>query len=351
MMWLSDETLVHLRTVADQPDLAGTRYIALEPIGRGGMGTVYRARDTQLERDVALKVLRAPELDPGLARRLADEARILAGLEHPGIVPVHDVGTLPDGRVFYAMKLVRGMRLDRVAAEDIDQNQRLRIFQRICEAVAFAHAHGVLHRDLKPGNIMVGAFGEVLVMDWGVARRTTVGPVAGGHTRTAVPQAPDSAGSHTTGTVGPGTSGDNVNEHGTVQGTRLGTPGWMAPEQEQGRTDRIDARTDVFGLGVILRFLLGLYEGAPRPEALARPPARLRAIADHAAAPEQSARYVSVDELAADIRRFQDGLPVAAYHEPLHERIGRFITKYRTPILLVISYLIMRILIFAFTRP
>jgi serine/threonine protein kinase len=137
----------------------------------------------------------------------------------------------------------------------------------------------------------------------------------------------------------------------TVQGTRLGTPGWMAPEQEHGQTDRIDARTDVFGLGVILRFLLGLQEGAPRPDVLTRPPARLRAIADRAAAHEQRARYASVDELAADIRRFQDGLPVLAYHEPLHERVGRFIAKYRTPILLVISYLIMRILIFAFTRP
>jgi len=321
-MWLPDETITHLRRIADEPDLTATKYRIVEAIGRGGMATVYRVRDLELERDLALKVVRAPEVDPAFAARLAEEARILAGLEHPGIVPVHDVGTLPDGRVYYAMKLVRGKLLGQVAGDSPELNERLRIFLRVCEAVAFAHAHGVLHRDLKPDNIMVGAFGEVLVMDWGVAKRAR--PDA------SAPDAePEAA----------------AVEDGTLHGTRMGTPGWMAPEQERGETERIDARTDVFGLGAVLGFLLGQRGGPPLEAAV---PARLRAIVTRATQPEPSARYGTVEELGADVRRFQDGLPVSAYREPLHERATRLISKYRTPILLVLSYLLVRILLIAF---
>lgn len=156
--------------MTDEPDLTATRYEIVEAIGRGGMGTVYRARDRELQREVALKVLQTAAASERAAERLLHEARILASLEHPGIVPVHDVGTVSDGRVFYVMKLVRGQRLD-AHVRDLDTvAARLRIFDRICDAVAFAHAHGVIHRDLKPQNIMIGAFGEVLVLDWGVAR-------------------------------------------------------------------------------------------------------------------------------------------------------------------------------------
>ena len=154
---LSDEVLAHLRTVA------AFRYELVEEIGRGGMGVVYLAEDLELGRRVALKVLDKLDLD---------EARTLAALEHPGIVPVYDSGTMPDGRVFYAMRLVEGTRLDRY------QDTRaglLRVFQRICETVAFAHARGMAHRDLKPSNIMVGKFGEVLVLDWGVPGVSTKG--------------------------------------------------------------------------------------------------------------------------------------------------------------------------------
>ena len=164
---ISDATLRHLRDAADAPDLTGTKYEITERIGQGGMGTVYRARDRELARDVALKVVRLPEASPDVASRMVREAKTLARLEHPGIVPVHDVGTLPDGRVFYAMKLVRGAPLDALPPATLAE--RLRIVERLCEAVAFAHAHGVVHRDLKPQNLMVGPFGEVLVMDWGVA--------------------------------------------------------------------------------------------------------------------------------------------------------------------------------------
>ena len=170
MKSLSDKAIERLRAGADEPDLAGTRYRLLERIARGGMGVVYAAEDEKLERRVALKVLDVPGTDGDLANRLMREARVLARLEHPGIVPVHDVGTLADGRVFYTMKFVEGQRLDKFIEGVESVQDRLRLFLRICEAVAFAHARGVLHRDLKPANIMVGPFGEVLVMDWGLAK-------------------------------------------------------------------------------------------------------------------------------------------------------------------------------------
>ena len=134
------------------------------------MGTVYRAHDEVLGRDVALKVINAVGPHVALAARLQQEAHVLARLEHPGIVPVHDAGTLGDGRAFYVMKLVRGASLPDHLAREPRLDERLRIFERICEPVAFAHAHGLVHRDLKPANVMVGSFGEVLVLDWGLAK-------------------------------------------------------------------------------------------------------------------------------------------------------------------------------------
>ena len=143
------------------------------------MGVVYSARDRELDRQVALKVLATAVADAESTDRLRREARIIAGLEHPGIVPVHDVGSLPDGRVFYAMKLVSGQRLDAFLGGGRPLPEKLRVFLRVCEPVAFAHAHGVIHRDLKPENVMVGPFGEVLVMDWGVAKRLEDGDAVG----------------------------------------------------------------------------------------------------------------------------------------------------------------------------
>ena len=149
MSGLSDRAVEHLRQIADLPDLSGTKYELLSVLGRGGMGTVYTARDRELERLVALKVVTSP-MPAGLADRLVREARVLAHLEHPGIVPVHDVGRLPDGRVFYVMKLVRGELLARQAGAETPLTDKLLICERICEAVAFAHSRGVIHRDLKP---------------------------------------------------------------------------------------------------------------------------------------------------------------------------------------------------------
>src|SRR5262249_40412233 len=136
------------------------------------MGIVCLARAWALDREVALKIVdRVDEgTRSGSAAALAHEARILAQLEHPGIVPVHDFGELPDGRVYYAMRRVRGERLDRWLAAGRDLPDRLTVFLRVCDAVAFAHAHGVVHRDLKPENVMIAEFGDVLVLDWGIAR-------------------------------------------------------------------------------------------------------------------------------------------------------------------------------------
>ncbi len=216
-MDLSDAVVEHLRHVAALPDLAGTRYELESEIGRGGMGVVYAAHDRDLDRRVALKVLDVP---------LAGEAQLIARLEHPAIVPIYETGTLADGRIFYAMKLVAGARLDRFLDAGPSLADRLRVIRRVGEALAFAHARGVIHRDLKPQNVMVGEFGEVYVMDWGVA---------------AV----------------------------------AGTPAYRAPDVQ------LDERSDIYALGALLRFVLpsqaspalrAIADKAMRPEPGARYP-------------------------------------------------------------------------------
>ena len=158
-MEVSDSVLEHLRQVTALPDLTGTRYELESEIGRGGLGVVYAARDRDLDRRVALKVLEVP---------ISGEAQLIARLEHPGIVPIFETGTLADGRSFYAMKLVSGPRLDRYLLGNPTLRERLRVMRRVGEALAYAHSRGVIHRDLKPQNVMVCEFGEVYVMDWGV---------------------------------------------------------------------------------------------------------------------------------------------------------------------------------------
>ncbi len=330
MKFLNDKALERLRG-SSVPDLSGTRYELRELIARGGMGVVYTAEDEKLNRRVALKVLDSGSAAPELAERLLREAMILAQLEHPGIVPVHDVGTLPDGRVFYTMKFVEGLRLDQHVKQLDSLPERLRLFLRICDAVAFAHARGVLHRDLKPANVMVGSFGEVLVMDWGLAKVLRETPSAA-ETVLIPPQKSDPAKEETQATA--------ITGHGTV----LGTPGYMSPEQERGDTENIDARSDVFSLGALLKFV-AQKQSANDAEKL---PRALNAICEKASAPLRENRYATVSELAVDVSRFLDGLPVSAYSENLLEKTARFYQRHQVAILLITAYLLMRFLVLYF---
>lgn len=321
-MTLPDATVGHLLRIAGAAEGPGGRYQLREEIGRGGMGVVYRAHDRELQRDVALKVLRAGADSGDLARRLHREARVLASLEHPGMVPVHDVGVLADGLGFYVMKLVRGRRLDEWAAGSPPLTERLRAFERICETVAFAHAHGVVHRDLKPGNVMLGAFGEVLVLDWGVAKVLSDASLASG--ATAV-------------------------DGETAAGTVLGTPGYMAPEQAAGDARAIDARTDVYALGGLLHFLLACSPptAGPLPRGTPRP---LAAIVQRCLAVARTGRYASVSDLAADIRAFEARDPVSAYPETPLLKARRIVSRYRVPIGLVLTYMVMRVALIFWAR-
>jgi len=300
--FLSDSAVAHLREIAELPDLTGTRYDFVRELGRGGMGVVYEVYDRELERSVAMKVIGIALA--GDADSVVHEARIIAGLEHPGVVPVHDVGTLADGRFYYTMKFVRGVRLDRWASDSAKQGHArtevLRLFARICEPVAFAHARGIVHRDLKPENVMVGELGSVLVMDWGVARLT---------------------------------------ERAEDGRLIVGTPGYMAPEQARGEAAGI--RADVYALGALLAFLLRGDAGIPRP---------LAAIVARAMADDPEARYPDARALAEDVLHFLDSAPVSAYRENAVEHAVRWLVRNRVLMGLVGAYIVMRVIVYFWMR-
>ncbi len=270
-MEISDSVIDHLRHVVALPDLTGTRYDLESEIGRGGMGVVYAAYDRDLDRRVALKILEVP---------VEREAQRIARLEHPGIIPIYETGTLADGRSFYAMKLVTGSRLDHYATDDHTLSERLRLIRRIGEALSFAHSRGVIHRDLKPQNVMVGEFGEVYVMDWGVE---------------AV----------------------------------AGTSGFRAPE------DNLDKLSDVYSLGALFKVLV------PASTSLA-----ITAIAAKSTRPDPSQRYNSVAAFLADIERFEQGLAVEAWSEPLWHRLQRFASRNAVLLWLLAAYTVVKFLLF-----
>ena len=221
------------------------RYELLEEIGRGGMGVVLRGRDPDLGRDLAVKVLRPDQQhDPAVVRRFSEEAQIGGQLQHPGVVPVYEVGRAADQRPYFTMKLVRGRTLQALLKERAhpadDLAHFLGIFAQVCQTLAYAHSKGVIHRDLKPANVMVGAFGEVQVMDWGLAKvlrpaGATPAPFSTASVDSAIRTV------RSTATV--------TDSH---LGQALGTPAYMAPEQARGEVDRLDERADVFGLGAML---------------------------------------------------------------------------------------------------
>jgi serine/threonine-protein kinase len=234
------------------------RYELHGEVARGGMGAVLRAHDPDLGRDLAIKVLLEKHRDqPDMQRRFVEEARVGGQLQHPGIVPVHEISRTDDGRPFFTMKLVKGRTLGDLLAERPtprhDLPRFLDVFQQVCQTVAYAHSRGVIHRDLKPSNVMVGAFGEVQVMDWGLAKVLNT---------TAAEERPAGGSVVRTGRSGP----EGLESQA---GSVLGTPAYMAPEQACGQVEVLDERCDVFGLGAILcEILTGLppYTGQSSAE-------------------------------------------------------------------------------------
>ena len=318
------------------------RFQLVRPHAEGGLGRVSVALDRELNREVALKEIKS-ELsnDPGARNRFTMEAEITGGLEHPGIVPVYGLGTRADGQPFYAMRFIKGDSLKQACKKYHDDRPNrsrtentiqfrnlLRRFIDVCNAVAYAHSRGVLHRDLKPGNIMLGKYGETLVVDWGLAK--------------AVGRQAEFDGSGET-TLRPRSANDSSK---TQIGSALGTPRFMSPEQAAGRLDELGPASDVYSLGATLYYLLVNQPAFPdrrvddvlekvrcgqfdEPRNLdAGVPRALNAICLQAMRLEPDERYAGPHELAADIDRWLADEPVIALPENVFSRSGRWIRRH-----------------------
>jgi serine/threonine-protein kinase len=302
----------------DLPEAQGQdRFEDMGQIGEGGMSTVRQVRDRNLLRTLALKILE-PEhaASAGWRQRFIEEAQITGQLEHPGIVPIHDLRTEEDGSVSLYMKLVRGIRLDQAIMEAGDQRlnpsklaEFLQIFLKVCDAVAFAHSHGVLHRDLKPSNIMVGDFGQVYVLDWGVARLARRDPLPADDEKNRSVRISRPAGLEL-----------------DARGSLIGTPSFMAPEQVELDLDQLDERCDIFGLGAILYAIVTAeppFQGSTINEVInsarlgvfltpsescgGRVPPGLEQIILKAMAHDPRNRHGSVSELEREVESFLHG--------------------------------------------
>jgi tetratricopeptide (TPR) repeat protein/serine/threonine protein kinase len=329
-----------------RPEAApGTRYRILRFHAKGGLGEVFVAEDQELHREVALKEIQPAYAEDGHSReRFLLEAEITGGLEHPGIVPVYGLGQYGDGRPFYAMRFIKGDNL-KDAIRDFHQadlpgrdpgertlalRQLLGRFIDVCNAVAYAHSRGVLHRDLKPGNIMLGKYGETLVVDWGLAK-----PVGRSE---AWPRSDES-------TLRPSSASGTA---ATQLGTALGTPAYMSPEQAAGRIDQLGPASDIYSLGATLYVLLtgqppfagenkdAVLTQVPRGEIV--PPRRrkppvsvaLEAICLKAMALRPEGRYATALDLATDLEHWLADEPVTAYREPWTARTRRWVRRHRT---------------------
>jgi serine/threonine-protein kinase len=327
------------------PSNSRGRYTLTRLHAHGAIGQVWLAHDPDLGRDVALKELRPERHDNAQARaRFLEEARITGQLEHPGIVPVHELVRGEDGRPFYTMRMVGG----RTLAEGIRQYHHRRqarqagplelrallgAFVTVCNTVAYAHSRGVLHRDLKPANVVLGDFGEVVVLDWGLAKVAAEASRGRPSPEESAPLRPVAL------------EGDSHDQ--TVQGQVLGTPAYMAPEQAEGRLDQLGPATDVYGLGAILYELLtgqSPFSGGPTHEVLrrvaeeepvqprqhvAQAPAALEAVCLKALAKKPADRYASAAELATEVERWLADEPVRAWREPLRLRAGRWVRRHQ----------------------
>ncbi|HMY20117.1 MAG TPA: serine/threonine-protein kinase, partial [Polyangium sp.] len=306
------------------------RYATGDEIAHGGIGRIMRANDKRLERQVALKQLLDPT--PEHEARFLREALVTAKLQHPAIVPVYDVGRFPDGEIFYAMKLVSGRSLGEVVEEARTFEERLALLPHliaVAEAIAYAHSEGIVHRDLKPANVLIGPFGETVVIDWGIAKDL--------HEQESLDRAVQR--------ISGNSFGGDASTSLTMAGAVLGTPGYMPPEQAAG--DPVDERADVYALGSILyQVIAGAppYEGKngfevltrvltePPPDLARRErrvPRDLLAIVQKAMAREPERRYRTAKEFAHDLRRFQTGQIIGAYHYSRRERLYRFVQRHR----------------------
>src|SRR5258705_7340370 len=331
------DLLASLRT----PRVVAQRYEASVEVARGGMGSIVRARDRDLQRDVAMKRLlgRGPH---GVARFL-EEAQVTGQLQHPGVVPVHDLGIDDEGRVFFTMRLVEGRDLreviDLVHAQATGWSlaRALEVLLKVCDTMAFAHARGVVHRDLKPANVRVGDYGEVYVMDWGLAL------VRGGATASRVPA--DTAES--------AVKEERLAESPllTREGDVLGTPSYMAPEQAEGRTREVGPQADVYALGAMLYHLLAgrppytardevpssdavldrVRRGPPEPVHAEHPgaPAELVSICEKAMARDAGARYPSLREMGEDLRAHLESRVVRAHRTGAWAELAKWVARNR----------------------
>ncbi len=320
----------------------GRRFHVLRLHARGGLGEVSVALDRELHREVAVKEIQAPFADNAESQsRFLLEAEITGRLEHPGIVPVYGLGRHPDGRPYYAMRLIHGESLEEgirrfhesaaqaEGARALELRRLLGHFVAVCNAIAYAHSRGVIHRDLKPANVMLGAYGETLVVDWGLAK--------------AMEERPEELPRPAEGTLRPHLSGSDRTQTGAV----MGTPAYMSPEQAGGRSDQVGPASDVYSLGATLYALIvgrppfegtdvvPLLEGVVRGDfppprrANSTVPLELEAICLKAMALRPSERYASPSDLAGDVERWLADEPVRAYREPFRARLGRWARRHR----------------------